>query len=680
MELKDKLSQLKGIGPKKTASLKKIKIDTVEDLLQHFPRDYEDRRKRKPIHALLEGETAVVKGTLLRLNKSMVRFGRKQMLKLLIEDETGTMEVVFFQSGYLDKSLIKGEEYIFFGKVSFKGDQPTMTHPDFSRYEPDKPDVILPIYPLTTGLTQNEIRKWQKECISALIEVKEYLPTETISRNRLCSITYALENIHFPKERQALKEAKYRLIFEELLLLQTGLLVMKNKTTSKLRGIQFSNAVRIESYTSTLPYKLTGAQRRVLSEINEDMESIKVMNRLVQGDVGSGKTAVAAAAIYKAVKSGYQAAFMAPTEILARQHLESLAQDFEHHGIKAGFLSGSLSAKEKKTVLQDILTGEVDVLIGTHAVIQDNVSFARLGLVITDEQHRFGVNQRAQLSQKGENPDVLVMTATPIPRTLAVILYGDLDISIIDEMPPGRQPVVTRVVGAEGREMSYEFVKREVQAGRQAYVVAPLIEDSDTLEIKSALGLYDELKEKFSAFNIAFLHGGMKPADKDRVMSEMAEGAIDILISTVVIEVGINIPNATVMLIENSERFGLAQLHQLRGRVGRGQEQSYCILITDGKSGLAKERAEIMRSTNDGFVIAEKDLELRGPGEFFGLRQHGVPELKLADLVKHIKILAEVRKEANLILEEDEFLSKEENLPLQGKIDALFRHQETINL
>lgn len=680
MELKDKLSQLKGIGPKKTGYLKKIRIETIEDLLQYYPRDYEDRRLRKAIGALVEGETALVKGTLLRLSKPGMRFGRKQMLKLLVEDETGTMEVVFFQSGYLDKSLVKGEEYDFFGKVSVKGKQVTMTHPDFSRYEPDKPDEILPIYPLTAGLTQNELRKWQKGCLSALTEIEEYLPAETVRRNRICSIAYAWQNIHFPKDRQALKEAKYRLIFEELLLLQTGLLVMKNKTTSKLRGVQFSNAVRMESYTSTLPYKLTGAQRRVLSEINDDMESMTVMNRLVQGDVGSGKTAVAAAAIYKAIKSGYQAAFMAPTEILARQHFEGLKKEFTDHGINVGFLSGSLSAKEKKAVLEEILMGEIDVLIGTHAVIQDHVHFCQLGLVITDEQHRFGVNQRAQLSQKGESPDILVMTATPIPRTLAMILYGDLDISIIDEMPPGRQPVVTRVVGAEGREMSYEFVKREVQTGRQAYVVAPLIEDSDTLAIKSALGLYDELREKFANFSVAFLHGGMKPADKDRVMSEMAEGRIDILISTVVIEVGINIPNASVMLIENSERFGLAQLHQLRGRVGRGEEQSYCILVTDGKSTLAKERAEIMRSTSDGFVIAEKDLALRGPGEFFGLRQHGVPELKLADLGKHIKILAEVRKEADLILDEDEFLTGENNMRFREKIDGLFRYSDTLNL
>jgi ATP-dependent DNA helicase RecG len=524
------------------------------------------------------------------------------------------------------------------------------------------------------------MRKWQKTALEHLPELEEYLPEETIKRNRLCGIRHAIENIHNPADRQRLMEAKFRLIFEELLFLQTGLLAIKYKMSGENKGIAFSPDVSLEAFTSTLPYRLTAAQRRVLSEINADMESDRVMNRLVQGDVGSGKTAIAAAAMYKAVKSGFQAVMMAPTELLARQHYESLKELFLRHGIETGFLSGGISQKEKKEVQDQIESGFLDIIIGTHAVIQPGVRFHNLGLVITDEQHRFGVNQRALLSQKGRNPDVLVMSATPIPRTLAVILYGDLDISVIDEMPPGRKKIITRAVNSEGREAAYEFVRREAGKGRQVYVVAPLIEDSENLDVKSALGLYDELKERFHEFPVAFLHGGMKQADKDRIMEEFAKGRIRILISTVVIEVGINVPNATVMLVEYAERFGLAQLHQLRGRVGRGEEQSYCILITEGNSAVAEERANIMKSTNDGFVIAEKDLEIRGPGEFFGMRQHGIPEFKLADLVRHVKILKDVRDEAERILKEDRLLAGKEYQKLKEKIDIMFRNTDSLNI
>jgi len=680
MLLQQSVTLMKGIGPKKAAALKKLNISTREDLLSYYPRDYEDRREMKTIASLVDGETALVKGTLLLVVKGKNRNQRRQTLKVLVQDETGTMEVVFFHAGYLDKTMKKNEEYEFFGKAIVNLGRKQMLHPDFSKYEPDKEHLILPIYPVTSGITQSDLRKWLKEAMQQLPEMADCLPEITRQRNRLCGIHYAIENIHFPKDKQQLMEAKYRLIFEELLLLQTGLLAIKNKMTSKERGIQFSNAVRMEEYTSALPYKLTGAQRRVLSEISDDMESMKIMNRLVQGDVGSGKTAVAAASMFKAVKSGYQAAMMAPTELLAKQHYQNLKQDFFKHDIRVGFLSGSLTTKEKKSILDQLLSGELDILIGTHAILQPNVKFNNLGLVITDEQHRFGVNQRAILSQKGENPDVLVMTATPIPRTLAVILYGDLDISIIDEMPPGRQQIITRSVNGDARESSYEFIRREVKAGRQAYIVAPLIEESENLDAKSALGLFDELKERFEGFSMAFLHGGMKQQEKDYVMQEFYNGAIDILISTVVIEVGINVPNATIMLIENAERFGLSQLHQLRGRVGRGEEQSYCILITDSKAKIANDRAEIMKSTNDGFLIAEKDLELRGPGEFFGMRQHGVPELKLADLVKHIKILNKVREEAAMILAEDEFLTGKETAKLKEKIDKMFQNSETLNI
>ncbi len=680
MNLQKKVSEIKGIGPRKSVALHKINIELIEDFLFFYPRDYEDRREMRTILSLRDGITALVKGKLILKVKGRGRLPRKQTLKLFVQDETGAMEVVFFHAGFLEKTLLQNEEYIFYGKVTVNRGKIQMLHPDISKYEPDQEQAILPIYPLTGGISQGEMRKWQRGAMAYLPELEEYLPGNTLERNRLCSIHYAIENIHYPSDRKRLMEAKYRLIFEELLFLQTGLLAIRNKMTAMEKGVRFSSMVPMEEFTTSLPYALTGAQNRVLTEINGDMESGKVMNRLVQGDVGSGKTIIAAAAMYKAVKSGFQAAMMAPTELLARQHFESLKSEFLKYEIKVGFLSGSIPIKEKKDILEQIETGQLDIIIGTHAVIQPGVKFSNLGLVITDEQHRFGVNQRSILSQKGRNPDVLVMTATPIPRTLAVILYGDLDISIIDEMPPGRQQIITRAVKGESRETSYEFVRREVTKGRQAYVVAPLIEDSENLDAKSALGLYDELKDRFSDFSVAFLHGAMKPADKDRIMQRFNEGQIQILISTVVIEVGINVPNATIMLIENAERFGLAQLHQLRGRVGRGKEQSYCILISEGGSELAEERAKIMKSTNDGFLIAEKDLDLRGPGEFFGMRQHGVPELKLADLVRHIKILNTVREEAERILSEDPALAGKEYVKLKEKIDRMFKNAESLNI
>ena len=680
MDLQSKASSIKGIGPKKSAYLNKLNIDTLEDFLFYYPRDYEDRRDIKKIASLQDGDTAAVRGKLILLVKGKAKFPRKQTLKLLVQDETGAMEVVFFHAPYLEKTLKKDEEYLFYGKVSINLGRIQMLHPDLTKCDNGSEQGILPVYPLTGGITQSEMRKWQREAQRYLPNVEDHLSDAVLCRNRLCGIAYAIENVHFPQDKKRLMEAKYRLIFDELLFLQTGLLMMRNRMTVQKKGISFSEEIKMSEFIASLPYELTGAQKRVLKEINSDMESDKGMNRLVQGDVGSGKTVVAAAAMFKAAKCGYQAVLMAPTELLARQHFDGLKSMFSSFGIKVGFLSGSLGAKDKKAVLEQIESGTLDIIIGTHAVIQPGVVFSNLGLVITDEQHRFGVNQRAVLARKGENPDVLVMTATPIPRTLAVILYGDLDISIIDELPPGRQQIITRAVKANGREASYEFLKREVNKGRQAYVVAPLIEDSETLDAKSALGLYDELKARFSSFSVAFLHGAMKQADKDRIMQEFYAGSIQILISTVVIEVGINVPNATIMMVENAERFGLAQLHQLRGRVGRGEEQSYCILISDGGSKVAEARAEIMKSTNDGFIIAEKDLELRGPGEFFGVRQHGVPELKLADLAKHVKILKTVREEAEQILKEDPFLETADHLKLRSKIDKMFRTVENLNI
>lgn len=688
--LHEPVSSLKGVGPKKQAALKKLDIEFVEDFLYCYPRDYEDRSNQKKIDQLLDGESVYVAAKVILVVKGGWRYGKKRTLKLLVEDETGQLEIVFFvQAGYLEKAFQQGSTYGFFGKVNVsKQGRLQMTHPDFQKIEEAAAeggvaadeDKILPVYPLVSGLTQKDMRRWSKLALEQQNQLDDYLPPATVERNRLCDLSYALNHIHYPGDREKYKEAKYRLIFDELMLLQTGLMMTRRKLEHQSTGIIFSQNHKIKTFTDSLPYPLTGAQTRVLEEIEADMESSKVMNRLIQGDVGSGKTAVASAALYKAVKSGYQGVLMAPTEILASQHFEGLSAQFEPFGIKVGFLSGTVGAKDRRERLEQLKTGEIQILIGTHALIQDDVQFKNLGLVITDEQHRFGVKQRSLLSEKGTHPDTLVMTATPIPRTLAVVLYGDLDISIIDELPPGRKPVTTKALSGKQRAQAYDFMAREIAKGRQAYVVAPLIEESEQLNARSATEVHEELSVLYPNINSALLHGAMKQKEKDEIMARFYEGEIQLLVSTVVIEVGINVPNSTMMIIENAERFGLAQLHQLRGRVGRGERQSYCLLISENESAVSKQRAEIMASTNDGFVIAEEDLRLRGPGEFFGVRQHGVPELKLADLGKHAKILSAARKEAGFLLQEDPLLELEEHQPLKQRIRALFHQVEELQL
>lgn len=678
MELHDSISSIKGIGPKKAEALSKLNIKTLEDLIYFFPRDYEDRRCVKNISQLEEDETAVVRARVTLVVNDRYRRGSKRLLRLLVTDDTGSLEVVFFNAGYLAKSFKAGDEYVFYGKVSANFGKMQMVHPDFSR--DDSVSGILPVYPLTKGITQREMRIWQKSAEALYCRAEEILSPGTIENNRLCSIEYALHNVHFPEEKQKLLEGKYRLVFDELLVMQTGLLAAGTSSREGRNGIAFSAEVSVQDYIDSLPYPLTGAQSRCVDEIIADLESGKVMNRLVQGDVGSGKTAVAEIAMYKAVKCGYQAVLMAPTEILAKQHYEGLKKSFAAHGIEVGFLSGTMKAAEKRENLRMLEDGTIQILIGTHAIIQPEVRFSRLGLVITDEQHRFGVKQRISLKEKGENPNVLVMTATPIPRTLAVILYGDLDVSVIDELPPGRQKIRTRSLTADQRSRCYDFVEKQLQQGRQAYVVTPLIEDSEVLDVKSAQQVTEELSQRFRRYKVALIHGGMKQSEKDSIMELFYRGEIDVLVATVVIEVGINVPNATVIVIENAERFGLAQLHQLRGRVGRGSFSSYCFLIRDGNSEIAKKRCEIMEASSDGFYIAEEDLKLRGPGEIFGTRQHGLPDLNIADLARHISILNVAKNEAKIIIENDPQLKKTENQPLRRRVIRLFGEDFSLNL
>jgi ATP-dependent DNA helicase RecG len=731
-DLSAPVSVVKGVGGVRAAALARLGVRTVGDLLRFYPRDYEDRRDRRKIRDLTQDARAVVRATVVSVDTGgphTPRSGkRRPPLKLLARDDTGVLEIAFFGAPYLSKAFKRGEEYIFCGAATRDARGALqMIHPDFSRADEDGGRDIMPVYPLTAGLRQSDLRRWIASLLESLCGPSdtlpgvsrgnapdgaaggpsedrakaaaggpsedrakaplcgpsESLPAAAIARNRLCGISYALKNIHYPADIKRLREAKYRLVFEELLALQTGLLLLKNASGREGRGIAFKSAgegADTAPFITGLPFALTGAQQRTLREIERDMESSRVMNRLVQGDVGSGKTVIAAAAMYKAVKSGCQAVIMAPTETLAKQHLGEFERLFRGHDVRIGFLTGAVKGAQRRSLLEKTEKNEIDILIGTHALIQPDVAYGNLGLVVTDEQHRFGVRQRVSLSKKGRDPDILVMTATPIPRTLAFILYGDLDISVMDERPPGRRPVITRATDAGGRDAAYRLMREELRAGHQAYVIAPLIEDTDDPRLRSATGLFEELSAYFADRSVALIHGRMRQAEKDAVMDAFYAGETDVLVSTVLVEVGVNVPNATVMLIENAERFGLAQLHQLRGRVGRGPAQSYCIQVTEGESAEAAERARVMVSTDDGFAIAEKDLELRGPGEFFGLRQHGIPQLRIANLAKHVKALAAVKAEAERLLADDPALTDLDNAALKAAIDAFFASAADIGI
>ena len=537
---------------------------------------------------------------------------------------------------------------------------------------------IIPIYPLTFSLTQNTLRKIIENGIEKIKEQKglqETLPEYILKEYKLEGINEANHDIHFPKEFEDFKKARKRLVFEELLSTQLALLQLKNNNLTDKKGIQFSRDAKMSDVINTLPFNLTKAQLRVLQEIDENMESEKSMNRLLQGDVGSGKTIVAMIAAYKAVKSGYQAAILAPTAILATQHLNNFKNILDKFDIKCELLISGITKKKKEAILERLQNGEIDILIGTHAILEENVVFKNLGMVVTDEQHRFGVKQRTRIAEKGQNPDVLVMSATPIPRTLALILYGDLDISIIDELPPNRKKIETFAVTKQMEERVNNFIKKQVDEGRQAYIVCPLVEESEDEEndLKAVITLYETCqKETFSNYKVEYIHGKMKQKEKDDIMARFKNGEIDILISTTVIEVGVDVPNSSIMVIEDAQRFGLAQLHQLRGRVGRGEYKSYCVLKYQGKGQNVKERMKVMCETNDGFVISQKDLELRGSGDFFGTMQHGIPDFKIANLFTDMEILKLTQEAAIKIVDKDPKLEKEENKLLNNLIKDKF--------
>lgn len=660
---------LKGVGEKRAELLRKKGIDTVGALLRFYPRAYLDWQNITPISECHEGENVCVRAKITSPVKTAnIRRGMT-LYKFSAADDSGVIEVTLFNRKYLAENLREGRSYLFYGKLGYGITLRRMSSPEIM---PAEYMGIEPVYAAAEGLSSKTIEKIMKNALVYTDSMQDAIPDGIRQKNGLCDFKTALKSIHFPLERQALESAKRRLVFEELFVLQTGLLFLKRRRRA-LAGCTVKKNL-LEEFKKTLSFKLTGAQERVINECLTDMMSPRPMNRLIQGDVGSGKTAVAAALMYISAGNGFQSALMAPTELLAEQHFKTLCKITENSGIKCALLTGSLTKKQKDEVKTGLKSGEIKVAVGTHALLTDDVEFESLGLVVTDEQHRFGVGQRGRLSSKGNNPHTLVMSATPIPRTLGLIIYGDLDISIIDEYPAGRQKIATYCVDSSYNARVYNYIKKFIAEGRQAYIVCPLVDENEALGIKSASEYYEELSEnQFKDYTLGLLHGKMKPKDKESVMRRFAAGEIQLLISTTVIEVGIDVPNAALMVIENAERFGLSQLHQLRGRIGRGEYSSACILISDVKSGDTKRRLDVIKNNTDGFKIADEDLKLRGPGDFLGSRQHGLPDMKIADIFADRETLHSAGKEAEELLRRDPMLHDAENAGLRSEITELFR-------
>jgi len=675
-ELNTDVRYIKGIGEKKALALNKLGVFSLYDLISYFPRRYEDRSQFKPIAMTMSDENVCIQAIVADTPRlTRVRRGL-DLVKFRVVDESASVDITYFNQSYVKDQFIKGETYNFYGKIEVKGARRAMTNPVHEKAEGPHSVTgrIVPVYRLSAGLSQKiiqqSIRQGLDSCLSRLPEV---LPAEILERCRLAQSGFAYENIHFPADFESLDLARRRLVFEELFVLACALGKMREE-----RVRESSVALKIHDmaeFYSALPFSLTNAQRRAIEEALADMSSGTVMNRLVQGDVGSGKTMVAAALIWQCWKNGLMSAYMAPTEILAEQHYVNLTELLGPLGLRTAKLTGAMSAKEKRQVKAALQSGEIDLVIGTHALFSADVEYARLGLVVTDEQHRFGVKQRSALISKGAKPHVLVMSATPIPRTLALIIYGDLDVSIIDELPPGRQKVDTFTVDESYRKRLNGFIDKLCGEGRQVFVVCPMVEENEelTVQLKSAEEHAAQLAKQFPHLNVGCVHGKMKARDKDAVMADFVSGSINVLVSTTVIEVGVDVPNAALMIIENAERFGLSQLHQLRGRVGRGKHKSYCILVSDADNEESKARLKIMCETGDGFKISEEDLRLRGPGDFFGSRQHGLPEMHLADLGGDVNVLQRAQTEAKLLLDSDPELDLPEHQALKAKVERLFK-------
>ena len=663
------IQYLKGIGENRAKSFKRLGINTAYALLRYYPRDFRDYSNTLPLVNLSDGEVAAVKCKVL--TDVSEHFVRKNMTiyKFTASDDTGLLQVTVYNNRFIKSRIKKGESYIFYGKINGFGVNKSVSAPDI--IDSDKA-VITPIYPTTYGLYQSTIRKAVLEALK--LEIIDPLPKSLKQKYNLCDLEFALKNIHYPENPQALQVAKQRLVFEELFLFRLGIMLFKRSNEIKIG--KFLKYTKLDEFLNVLPFTLTDTQLGAINDCISDMLSGKSMNRLIEGDVGSGKTVVSAALMYLCAKSKMQCALMAPTEILAEQHYNTISGFLNPFGIKVKLLTGSAKKSEKTAIKQSLLTGETDVIIGTQALIQDDVEFNNLGLVITDEQHRFGVAQRSKLASKTVSPHTVVMSATPIPRTLGLIIYGDLDLSVINTLPKGRKPIKTYKVNSTMRGRFLEFIKKHVAAGRQAYIVCPLVEESDS-GLLSATEYYEQLCEgELKDLRLGLLHGKQKPREKDEVMRNFSSGLIDVLVCTTVVEVGVDVPNATVMVIENAERFGLSQLHQLRGRVGRGEHESFCVLVSDSKSKSTIERLDIMCKTTDGFEIADEDLKLRGPGDFLGSRQHGLPQFKIADLECNLEELQLVGDAAKEILSGDHNLSKPENAPLKKGIFDMFEIAE----
>lgn len=681
--LKTPVRYLKGVGPKRSETLHRLGLNSIEDMLWYFPRRYEDRSQFKPISKLTIGQNETVKGAVLTLGLRRAKSGTN-IFELAVGDKSGVIYAVWFNQPFLKRNFKVGDEIILYGKIEFYN-KLQINSPEYEIISSkDKNYAIhmgrlVPIYSLTQQISQRYLRSLVYQAVTQYAtNLKDMLPNEIKVRHKLIDLSLAVKNVHFPRDINSCLNSRFKLIFDEFFLLLLGLSIKKIQDKEEERGISFKlNGPLVEKFKKSLPFELTNAQKKVIAQIENDMAAPKVMNRLLQGDVGSGKTVVAAFALTLAVDSGYQGAIMAPTELLAEQHYLTLNKLLEPLGIKIVLLVSGLDKKKQELAYKEIESGAGQIVIGTQAIIQEKVNFKNLGLVVIDEQHKFGVIQRSTLREKGLSPDILVMTATPIPRTLALTVYGDLDISTIDELPPGRRAIKTILAEENKRSDIYEFIKKEVCRKRQAYIVYPLIEDSYKSDLKAAASMYESLaKGDFSKFKVGLVHGRLKKEPRDKIMGAFKEGKIDILVSTIVIEVGIDIPNATVMLIENAERFGLSQLHQLRGRIGRGSQESYCILLSQGQSEEAKARLLAMANTQDGFKIAEYDLALRGPGEFFGTRQHGLPELRVGNIISDLKILELAKEEVNNLLKKDRGLNEPRHFLIKETLRRRFKIEE----
>ena len=680
LRLTDSLRTLPGVGPARAGSLEKLGLQTVEDLLGYYPRGYEDRR----LAATIASAPADVPVCLTLMVAEEPRLSRirkgLELVKVRLVDDTGSLTATFFKQSYLKNALREGETYVCFGRVEGTSNRKQMTNPVCERADRVKYNGrILPVYHLTHGISNNFLAGLALQCVEDCAgQVEEALPHELRQAHVLATAEFACRNIHFPKDETALGLARRRLIFEELFSLTCGMALLRHRR-DRAAGRTFL-IPDVEDFLALLPFNLTGAQRRVMEEMAADLSSGVPMNRLVQGDVGSGKTMLAAYGAWVTAKNGCQCALMAPTELLAEQHYRSLAPLLGQAGLRVGLLTGAVKGKARKELYAALEEGTMDLVIGTHALISEGVAFANLGLVVTDEQHRFGVAQRAALAAKAAvPPHVLVMSATPIPRTLSLVIYGDLEVSVVDELPPGRSPVATYVVGEDKRQRMYNFVRKLVGEGRQAYMVCPAVEegedgeDGQSLDLKAAVSYAHTLQTQvFPDLRVGLVHGKMKSREKEAVMTAFAAGALDVLVSTTVIEVGVDVSNAALMVVENADRFGLSQLHQLRGRVGRGKHQSYCVLVTATRNPDSRERLRVLSKTNDGFKIAEEDLRLRGPGDFFGERQHGLPQLSIADLTGDMRVLKQAQGAAEELLRSDPDLSRPEHAGLLERVRRLF--------